>query len=131
MVKQLSGAVWVSALTLLAACTATPETGSVAPVTTRPEMIEAHLSPEFAAYGLTARVSENPEHPDGSIVTDAIGYFDALVGKPLRQPFTSLKRLVFLTARPCPCCGNRTVRFLRSRSGPEWTSSSGSGNWMR
>ncbi len=98
MVKRLSGTVWVSALTLLAACTATPEIGSVAPETTRPEVVEAHQSPEFAAYGFTARGPANPEHPVGSIVSDAFGYFDALVGKPLRQPITSLKRLVFLTA---------------------------------
>jgi cardiolipin synthase len=69
---------------------------SVAQDTTRSEMVEVYLSPEFTAYGLTARASGDPEQTDESIASDGFDYFEALVGKPLLQPFSSLKRLLFM-----------------------------------
>ncbi len=98
MVRLLSGTLWVSALTLLAACTATPEIGSVTPEPTRLVTVDVYQNPEFTAYGLTAPTPGDPERPGAAIVSDGVGFFDALVGKPLRQPFSSLKRLLFLTA---------------------------------
>ncbi len=97
MVRLLPGMVWATALMLLASCTTTAEIEPVALDKGRPDVLEVYQSPELTAYGISAQTTGDPEWSGGTIASDSFGYFKALIAKPLFQPFSSLKRLFFLT----------------------------------
>ena len=97
MVRLLPGMVWAGALMVLASCTTTAEIEPVALDKGRPNVLEVYQSPELTAYGISAQTTGDPEWSGGTIASDSFGYFKALIAKPLFRPFSSLKRLFFLT----------------------------------
>ncbi len=95
MVKAGARAALLGALALLPACMAS--SGDAAGDLARPEEVSAYESPEIRAYGIAAQPSAGHKGSQGSLVSDGFTFLNAVAGKLVFRPVSSLKRLVFLT----------------------------------
>ena len=115
-------AVWFTALVLLSGCVNTADltpAGQPPPRHGPPAQASwANDSPEFRAYPAVAERSVGEDRSGFPIVPNIVALFDDLVGKPARQPVTSLHRLLFFAL-------NTTFDFtydLVNSTLPDWTS---------
>ncbi len=102
---------WLAALVLLTGCVGTAELSPAAdpsPGDRPPRQASAAFeSPELQADEPVAQPDVAPGRGEIPLVPGLIAWFDDLVGKPARQPVTSLHRLVVFAA-------NTTLDLVRS-----------------
>ncbi len=99
-VKETMGAraALLCVLALLSACTSGVEVVPLVGEMARSKVVNVYESPEFRAYGIAAQPTGDRELFEGSVASDDIAFFNALVGKPIFLPVSTLSRLLFLTA---------------------------------